>query len=408
MLLLRLALRNLRRNPRRTLLTAATVAFGLGVSVWLEGVLVARTRDMVSTVTGTHTGHVQVLTERYATQHAVDALLDEVPRELLQRLPAGSKVSPRAVLPVLLTHGERTSFAQLFGVDPAREREVTDLAQKVTAGSYDVLGEAHGAAVVLGAELGNALGLEVGDTVELLTQMPGQGVARRELTVGGIFAVGGGAFERSTAFAPLTFVQGLLPSPGFHEIAIRLADVRLADEVRAELARALPTGTVATTWREALPELATLVTFNDATALFFSRLVLVIVLFAAANTMWMSVQERTFEFGVMASIGTAAPQVVGLVMLEALLLAVLSAAVGLALGALVIWHHQRTGFDLRPFLGRQSNAGSFALDLVVHPLFSVGGALRSTLSIVVVVVLASALPAAFASHLRPVTALRRA
>jgi len=406
MVLLRIARRNLGRNRRRTALTALTIAFGMAVNVWLYGILTARSEDMIETVTRTHAGHLQLADRAFADEEDLQAQVGVPPAELLSGLPPGTAGASRAMIPCLILNGARSTFAQLTGVVPDEERAVTDLSEKVVAGDYAALdGEPGGLCV--GRALAELLELAPGDPVTLVTQGPGGAVRRSEARLACVFDSGSVNFERRVLFSPLALVQELAGIDGFHQLVLRLPAGHDAVDVQAAFLDRLPPDLVLTTWREALPEVATLVTFNDATSVFVSRLLLIVVVVGVINTMLMSVYERTWEFGVMASIGTSPVQIVAGIVLEGLLLGIGAAVLGLLLGAAAVYYHQATGFDLEPFLGAQSNAGEFSLELVVHPVFSWRAVANSTAWVVLAVVLSSAFPACMAARQRPIEALRK-
>ena len=79
---LRLAMRNLRRAPRRTLLTMSAIIAGVGVFILGEGFVSGLTENiLVAAIEGT-VGHVQARPAGYPTkpgQHPVDALLEITP-----------------------------------------------------------------------------------------------------------------------------------------------------------------------------------------------------------------------------------------------------------------------------------------------------------------------------------------
>lgn len=408
-----LALRSLLRHKRRSLLTSASIALGLGVAIWLEGLLGARTDDMIERVTSTHTGHIQLASEEFVENRTTSATLGRLPEGWIQGLPEGASWAPRHYVPALLRSGDRSGFIELCGIELDRERRLTRTFDSIPQGEIEALeATTIGATeddsnppIAIGDSLASKYELGVGDDLELVTGSL-LDLRSRRFRVAAIFDSGSPSFEGSIAFTGLDGARGLSGVDGIHQVAVGLEDPVEMPSVFEGLVGEVPEGQRMTTWREALPMLATLVTFNEATGSFFTRLVLVLVLFAAANTIWMSVQERTFEFGVMTSLGTDAWQVVAVILWEACFLGLFAGILGTLLGLAAIAWHGVVGFDLEPFLGGQSSAGQFSLDLVVYPKFDAVGALESFLAVWVVALLAAALPALKAARLRPLEALR--
>ncbi|MCZ6603217.1 MAG: FtsX-like permease family protein [Planctomycetota bacterium] len=407
-ILIKLAWRNIRRNRRRTLITAASITLGLAVILWLEGVLEARNRDMIETVTSGHLGHIQVYSSAYASERSLLGTLDRIPDALTHRLPAGSHLSTRVILPALISRGPQSSQVVVVGVEPEGEAAVTELREHLVEGEY--LSPVHESAatppIYLSRLLAQLLRAVVGQQVRLTALDRDGQPANGTFEITGFYDSGSPAFDQSYAFAPLWAVQQLASLRGFHEIVVRLPDGPEAEHVRDDLDGAVSDDIVVTTWRTALPELATLITFNEALVAFVTSLMFIVVALGVMNTMLMSVFERTREFGIMSALGTTPSQIVLLVILESLIVGVISAGLGLLLGTLAIMYHRHTGLDLHPFLGESSGVGEFRLDLVVHPILPLLPFLRTIAGILFVVVGTALYPAIRASRFLPVEAIR--
>ncbi|HVS03704.1 MAG TPA: ABC transporter permease [Thermoanaerobaculia bacterium] len=117
--------------------------------------------------------------------------------------------------------------------------------------------------------------------------------------------------------------------------------------------------------------------------------VFVTILLVAGNTMAQAVRERTRELGVLKALGFSNGQVLGLVLAESCLLAVVGGGLGLALGWMLVAAGDPTGGALPMFF------------------YPVEDLLRGVLFVVLLGVAAGLLPALQATRLRPVEALRR-
>ncbi|HET8772326.1 MAG TPA: FtsX-like permease family protein [Thermoanaerobaculia bacterium] len=126
-----------------------------------------------------------------------------------------------------------------------------------------------------------------------------------------------------------------------------------------------------------------------AIVIFVLTVVFFTILLVAGNTMAQAVRERTSELGVLKAIGFTDGQVVGLVLAEALLIAVVGGSIGLALGALFVGAGDPTGGALRVF--------------VLRPVYVALG----IVCIVLLGFVSGLLPALQAMRMNPVDALRR-
>jgi ABC-type antimicrobial peptide transport system permease subunit len=135
---------------------------------------------------------------------------------------------------------------------------------------------------------------------------------------------------------------------GAHEIAIKFKsnDTPLDDSLPfwSEFSRF---GNEALPWPKLMPQLHTVFEMADFNMLISGLLLFGIVAFGIINTLFMSLYERMFEFGVIRAVGTRPSGVRRLVVFEAGALAVLSIAMGIAIGFVVTFVVTKTGIDYR-------------------------------------------------------------
>ena len=164
--LARLGWRNLWRNPRRSALTAG----GIGVAVFLlMGFMAMQAGQydiMRETAATLQTGHLQIqqvdwhdAARQQDTVTGVAALM-----ERLQALPDVVNVAPRFVAFTLLSAGERSFGAQLYGLDAGREACCVQLLRFIAEGRAPAAGDE----AVPGRVLARNLGVQTGDELILL------------------------------------------------------------------------------------------------------------------------------------------------------------------------------------------------------------------------------------------------
>ena len=126
-----------------------------------------------------------------------------------------------------------------------------------------------------------------------------------------------------------------------------------------------------------------------AIVIFVLTVVFFTILLVAGNTMAQAVRERTSELGVLKAIGFTDVQVLGLVLAEALLIAIVGGGIGLALGALLVGAGDPTGGALPVF--------------ILRPVYVALG----VICIFLLGIVSGMLPALQAMRMNPVDALRR-
>src|SRR5690606_25154777 len=104
-------------------------------------------------------------------------------------------------------------------------------------------------------------------------------------------------------------------------------------------------------WPEALPDVAEGIRLDAMISDIIWGLMGIIVAMGVLNTMLMSTLERTREFGVMMAVGMRPARLARLVIVEALVLGVVAAVVGVGLGSLMTWPLAVWGIDLSGSMG---------------------------------------------------------
>jgi ABC-type lipoprotein release transport system permease subunit len=405
-LLLRIAVRNLFRNFRRSAITMLTIAFGLAVILWLQCVLEGRNRHIIESITTTYTGNLQIFHKDYLKDRLINLWF---PAQDFSALPQGVVAAKRIHLPALISSGEQSVPILLEGVEPTKEAGVTKIRENLFQGEYleeDASADCESRQIYIGKKLSELLKVEVGNKLVILAQAADGSLGNDLFRVKGIYDSGSPDFDKSFAFSPLNCVAKIGAIQGIHEVSIRLQEPTQEALVRASIAQEAGANLVVSSWRESLPSMATMVKYNDATLVMISGMLFIVITLGIVNTLLMSVFERTREFGVMISLGTTPWQVRILVVLECLSLGFFASLVGIFLGIAAVLYHQKTGFDLRPFLGDHSSLDQFRLDLTIYPVFQFIPFLKSVLIMMFFVALAGFYPAWRASNLKPVEAMR--
>ena len=384
LLLATIAWRNLWRNPRRTLLTALALGLGLALLLIAVGLNDGRNEQMIANGVRLGSGHVVVQAKGYQETHSQELLL---PASLVSAteevLHSGELthtvqgVSPRLFASGLLSSAANASGVGIVGVIPEKERPVSLAAQRIVAGVY--FADSTPSGVVIGAELARKLEVRIGSKVVLMAQAIRQPSADAAVSVEGeiqsalfrvvgIFRTGLQEVDAYVIHLPLPAAQALLGAPDqVTQMAIFLAQesdspvvaLRLRQHVAGAAAEVL-------TWQESMVELAQVVWLGGAFRAVMLGMILVMVGLGLLNTMLMAVLERRYEFGVCTALGLPPGQLASIVLSESLALAVISVAMGLALGLSVHHYFATSGLDLRWFTETSFSAAGTVFDPILY------------------------------------------
>jgi len=405
-MLLTLALRNIWRNRRRSLLTISAMVVSTSLLILALGVFSGMLRDMLASATEQYHGHIVVAEKGYQEDREMFANFtpDETLLKRLERQPEVLGLSPRLRAFGLLSHGSSTYPAELLGVRPQAEMAVTSLAAHLVAGAY--LAAAPGDGAVLGRSLAKKLGVGPGDELVFVTQAADGSIGNELLTVTGVFATGDSRHDNALVLVGLPWLQRVMVLDGrVHELAVSIREPLLAAQVADDLQKRLPPGLEALDWGRLLPEMREVIASFDV-----SRMIIVVILYFAAglgilNTFFMSVLERTREFGILMAMGMRPWRIRLLVLLETLAMGVISLLLGLGLGLAMSLFMASHGIDLSGTITPVTYAGGTILPRL-HAVLEPSNFAVPALLMLAVCLLAGFLPANRAAKLRPVDAIR--
>ena len=386
-----LAWRHVRARPLQSLLTIGGVAVGVMVLI----VALSLTNGFVDELirsTLRATPHLALQPWSPESQLPADpGLLEAVASD-----PAVVAVAPFVAGQALIARRANTAlgisgrqgYAQLLGIDPAAHASVLDLPvlHEMAEGFRDPQG------IVLGASLANQLGVFPGDEV-VLREIGGRTLT---LTVTGTFRVGNELIDAVVAYLPMERLQATLDlGEQWSGLHVRLQDATQATAAGERLG--LQLALRPTSWERLFSGLIGQLRLQKAV---ISVVVFLIVLVAAmgiANTLVLSVTEKTGEIALLRSLGSGSRQVMAIFTLEGALLGgigtFLGALMGLGVAAYFRWQPFPLPGDLYFITQLPVEVQAFDVLWVC--------AVSLTTSIV-----ASLIPARRAAGLQPATVLR--
>ena len=241
--LIRIAIRNVLRNRRRSLLTLVAVFLALSVMVGIRGFLNGlqvddpRGRDLRPDrrAAGAPQGLPAIDAGGDARPRRADG--PGVPRQDSASVPGVKGVAPRIPFGGMINANDKTAFAVFLALDPVRERLVCPRRDElVSAGKPTNPSEPTGGTFT--AELLHKIGAKVGDKGAALLTNDRDGVLNAA-DIGLGLALGEKGLplpEKKIGWIPLPLAQELLRMPGrATEIAIGVDDINQVEAIAARL-----------------------------------------------------------------------------------------------------------------------------------------------------------------------------
>jgi ABC-type lipoprotein release transport system permease subunit len=336
-----IAWRNLWRNRRRTFLTAGGIAFAVALLSFAIAQQLGSYALMIDNATALLTSHMQVQRQGYHDDARIEDTVGDATRLVaeIEAMPGVRRVAPRVLAFVLVSSGERSFAAQLIGVDPVRERDISTLPSLVSTGRYlgprtDDVVEAYA-----GEALARNLGAVVGDEIVILGTDPSGGVAPLVTRLVGTFATGQAELDRAALEVPIDAMREAFSlGDEAHAILVRGRTVAEGPAIAAALRARACEGCAVLEWPALIPELEQTIGLDRVSNRIFYGLLALLVSFTVVNSFVMLIFERTREFGMLLAIGMRPWGIIGMLQLEALWLALLGVAIGLLVAVpIVAW-----------------------------------------------------------------------
>jgi ABC-type lipoprotein release transport system permease subunit len=412
-LVTRLALRNVLRNARRSLLTAAAMVLGLALLVLSRGVADGAHESWINAGVRLGSGHVVLQAPGYRERPGLERRLHEADVRQAVAALAAPKLTPlvkassvRLAVSGLASSASSAAPVRIRGVEPDAESRFSGLAEDRVEGSY--LDAAAPLGAFVGEGLARRLGLETGQRMVLTAQAASGEIVGQLARVRGTFRTGIPEVDDGLVLLPLSTARRWLGASGATEIAVLLHSSRqvapAAKALRAGLSARGDTVRVLG-WREASPELEAAIRIDDYGDYLFHGVLLALVALAILNAVLTSVLHREREFGVLLALGLTARETGGVVFAEGLLLTLLSGLAGVIVGFGVTWIFFRHGLDLSALWSEDITVSGAVVSPVLVPEFRVVQILQSLATVLVMGILASAYPAWRAGRIDPAEAM---
>jgi len=408
--LFKIALRNLLRYKRRTLLTASLIMIGVVFVLLFISISGSFKNMMVGQMTDSMLGHLEVHRKGYL------ASIDNLPLNLNLKLQAYQKLegilkqqpgveafSPRIKFGGMFSTFVETTNIRLNGVYPEREfKTVPLLPSRLMDGEKKSLERGE---IWVPDLMSKAMGVKIGDTVVIVATNKDGSVNGKQFKVAGVLESITGPGGRD-GYIHIEDAKEVLRMEEMEisEVAIRLKKFgqlhafsdKLEGLLSGELNKQGKPIFEVHTW-EKLSPFYNIAKMIDVMAFFIKLMLIAVVLVSIMNVMIMAVYERIREIGTIAAIGTLPGKILSMFVLEGLFLGTMGALAGDLIGVIIILILNRVGitFDF----GRQTG-------LVLSADIAPSDVLAISIIVIFISVVASLQPAFKASRMEPIKALR--
>lgn len=405
-LVLRLAWRNLWRQPRRTWLTTGAMVFANMLLVFMMSLQFGMYGLMIDNSLQLFTGHLQVQAPGYKDEQKMRQTVPDI-LALTERVRSkfpDSRVAARGSTFALLASEERTYGVAIYGVEAEFEPGVSSIPGLVDKGRFLASNDAN--EIVIGSVLARNLQVDVGDELTLLGSGLDGSFAANVVDIAGIFDSGVKDIDRNIVEVPLGLFQETFFMQGAgHQIVVVAANRDDVAAMQTQMQALLPPSSdlVVLDWDTLQPGLKQAIQADMTSSFFLYFVLVVLVAFSVLNTQLMSVLERTREFGIVMALGLRPGKLGRLVLLETAIMGCIGFMLGAIAGALLTSWFGSHGLSIP---GMDEMAAQFNLPARMYPQLNSLTLLAGPAIVFLFTLLAAIYPAVRLNWQKPVDAMR--
>src|SRR5574337_1458386 len=410
-------LRAKRRNRTisfNTIVSIVGITLGVAALIGTVGIMTGFKEDIQAKILGT-TAHILV------KDRMKESMVDyEEQVKKVAALPEVVAATPFIFRQVLLTSQSGVQGIILRGIDPAREGQVTELANNLIDGSLGDLKQpvkvtipekerepngpdsAMRPGIILGKELSMRLGVFPGDSLNVVSPVgPITGASMtpkiRQFVVVGIFQSGMYEYDSSLAYIELGEAQKFFNmGASVTGIEVKVTDVFRAADIARRIEENLGFNFWARDWMQMNRNLFSALKLEKTMMFLLLVLITIVASFNIVSTLTMIVTEKQREIAILKAMGATRKGIMRIFMLNGLIIGCSGAAIGVPLGYAFLWLIQ-TFWTFDPSVYYIS---TIPVHVLAEDVFLVAG------SAILISFLATVYPANQAAKLEPVAALR--
>ena len=419
----RIAFKNVRRNPRRSILLGIAIALGFFILTIVNGFTSGATKTLSQNLSEVIGGQILIMGAEVTDRGTLLFALEEndVLQQALNTVSEDiASYSKRTFTYALLLFGKKSTSIDITGVDIASEVTFLDALNFTEGNKEHFINHPNG--VLLPPETLEELNIKVGESLLIKARTELGQINVVEVVISG--SISNGQELETTAYAHITHVNELvgLEANQFSIYGLHLKDLNNIDAVTerlfakfADIAQVAPMGQDA---REALKDdwdgtmyaldsintiledFVRLIAIIQKVSFAIFCIILLIIMVGLINSYRMIMLERTSEIGTMRAMGVQKAMIRNIFLWEALFIVFAGAIVGLALAFLTMGILTQIDISSVEDLRVISKHNSLYF---YHSLPMIG---LSILLLCFMNLLAVFLPARAAANLQPAEALR--
>jgi lipoprotein-releasing system permease protein len=258
----------------------------------------------------------------------------------------------------MLSQGSRVRGTLVRGIEPALEKKVSSIGDKVILGQINDL-TAGSFGILLGKDLASAMGVTVGDKITMITPhvtpTPAGVIPRlKRLDVVGIFEIGMYEYDSGLAVMNINDAAKLFKIPDrVTGLRLMFDDVFKAPQLLRKVMQDVPVNYRAADWTFQHANFFRALKTEKTVMFVILMLIVAVAAFNIVSTLVMMVTDKQPDIAILRTLGMSPRSVMGIFMVQGTLIGLIGTAMGVVGGVLLAWNIESLIASLEKMLGYQ-------------------------------------------------------
>jgi ABC-type lipoprotein release transport system permease subunit len=332
----KIAWRNLWRNKRRTLITVASIFFGVVLATIMNSLQDGTYANMIDMMVKLSSGYIQIQNPEFQQERSINKAF--IPSdELMKQLEETSKiiaVAKRLETFALLSSGPNTRGGAVVGFEPSKDKQTSNLQNWISEGTF--LSD-NDKGILVTSNVAKHLNLSVNDTIILISQGYRGVTAAGKYPIKGILNFSTPQMNNIGVFMGINLAQELFSAEGMvTSLMIMMDSYTDVAGVKDHLNSKINGSLAVLTWQELIPEIVQFIESDMAGGVVMLGILYIVIGFGIFGTIIMMVAERRRELAVMIAVGMQKYKLSAILFIETFLIGLVGVISGFLVSVPII------------------------------------------------------------------------
>jgi len=328
-MLLKLAWKNIWRNKKRTIIVTISIFFAVVLSSVMRSGQIGSFDYMVHSLAHMHLGYIQIQNPKFMENRSLDNSLKMDPTKVnqIREIEYITGSSDRLETFALLSNDTLTRIAQVVGIDPVYEQDITGIQKRIIEGAFLEPGDKG---ILLGEDLAKKLGLGLQDTVVLISSGYHGLSAAALLEIKGILHFPISTMNKIMLYMDIEQAQEIFSMPDLTtSFVITIDQVDDLPEILSALDEIVDDSDAIRSWDELMPEIEQMITMKTGSNFIMIGILYMVIGFGIFGVIMMMTMEREKEYGILNGLGMSKFRMISVSIAENFFIVLLGVTIGM-------------------------------------------------------------------------------